>query len=567
MQFTADPAPRLIFRLPTHLLLALLCAFGVLLPDHLFGWLNPDYQVAFSPKTASAVLLSCLLALSAPRLLAIRVLLLFFALLQLSQLFHFVYFGTLISPQEVGLLTSEMDEIAASLLGMLPALIEPLLLVVVCYSVLWWLTSRSRAWRLHIPLAPTLLLLLLGVVLPVKAYNSTGSQAFFPNPRHYSIKNTLYALAWSVGKELPNRFLGNHVEQQFEPYRVSDLGAPPAANVIVVMGESLNPNHMGAYGYPRDTTPHLSALRGDPSLVLDKVYSGGVSTKVAVPTFFNLKRDPHNVQVMYRGEANLFRLARSRGMHTAFLSTQNANLAAYVDSGSVDRFVSREDNLDAIEARKDMVLLDLLDSVDFSRPNFIVLHERGSHSPYERYHPDEFRVFPEDRSDMNAFRLNSYDNSVLFSDHVHNEILNLLRERSSLPTYLVFTADHGELIADRVGWKSAVRDAAELLSAADDVQMRWGHSVLDPKTASVPFILYALNGDPQAVQAARSLPYPTHYELGRYIAWLLGYDVVDPNAEEGVYYANGKDIAGNSGYMQMQFNDSGELSDWQVVLP
>lgn len=395
-----------------------------------------------------------------------------------------------------------------------------------------------------------LLVLLLGGILPVKAYNSTGSQAFYPNPRHYSIKNTLYAVGWFLGKELPQRFAKTHDTHHYAPYQLVDRDSVLPANIVVVMGESLNPDHMGLFGYARDTTPYFSAMKDDPNLFYTKIYSGGVSTKVSVPTFFNLKREPFNAQVLYRGEANLFKLAKRRGLHTWWLSTQNSNLATYADGGAVDHFEAREDHLAEIEKRKDLVLLDLLRQVDFSKPNFVVLHERGSHSPYERYHTDEFRKFPEDVDDLDQFRINSYDNSVLFSDHVHNEILKLLRERSKLPTYVLFTGDHGELLGDEI-----------------DGRLLWGHSVLHPKTATVPFILYAINGDPKVLQRARHLAYPHHWEMGRFIAGLLGYDVIDPNAETGVYYAVGKDIAGTSGYMRMQFDDQGRLADWRVVLP
>lgn len=567
MRFSS-PRPHVLLRVLAQLLLAAACSVGILLPDHVFGWLNPNYQVAFAPKTAAAVYLSVFLALAAPRLTAIHVLLVFFGLLQLVQFFHFVYFGTLISPQEVGLVSSEMDEITVSLLGIWPALVKPLLLVLVVYSLLWWLLGRVQDYRFRIPLAPTLLVLLLGVVLPVKAYKSTGSQAFFPNPRHYSIKNSLYAISWYVGKELPRRFSGEHRVRHFAPYRLEEIPSALPANIVMVMGESLNPNHMGLFGYARNTTPYFSALKDDPNLYYTKIYSGGVSTKVSVPSFFNLKREPGNVQVMYQREANLFRLAKSRGMRTWFLSTQSANLATYADGGAVDHFEAREDHLDEIEKRKDLVLLDMLQQVDFSRPNFVVLHERGSHSPYDKYHTDAFRVFPEDVEDTNAFRVNSYDNSVLFSDHVHNEIIKLLRSRSKLPTYVLFTGDHGELLGPQRHWKASIAKAADMLQASSlGSQGKWGHSILSPRTATVPFIVYAINGDPAMSERARHLPYPTHFEMGRYIAGLLGYNVIDPNAEEGVYYAVGKDIAGTSGYMRMQFNPQGELVDWKVILP
>ncbi len=268
-------------------------------------------------------------------------------------------------------------------------------------------------------------------------------------------------------------------------------------NIVVVMGESLTPSHMSLFGYERDTTPYLKSLSSDSNLVYKDGIAGGVNTKVAVQTFFNMKREPENVNHLFRHEANLFAMAKRRGMTTHYLSAQTANLATYIGDSDIDHFMSKEDIESEVAVKFDEVLPEKLAGVDLSRPNFIVLHQRGSHSPYWKFHPDSYDKYPEDVDDVHQQRVNSYDNSVLFTDHVNEQIIKVLKQNSSIPTYLFITSDHADLLGE--GGK-------------------YGHSMLEPLVARVPMIYYTVNGDDRMTQTFAALEKPTHYELGEFLA-------------------------------------------------
>ncbi len=364
------------------LLTALLVGFFVL-PDHLFQLTTLGYQAAFMQKVVLGFCLLTLLALSARSPRVIRGLALFFALLQLGQFFHFSYFGTLISPHAIVILFTDFGEISESLFADMRLVLIPLGIVVGVYGVVFWLLGRVERFRQPLPLSTPLLVLLLAVG-PVKAYNSSNSQVFYPNPRHYSIKNTYYAIAYFLGKDLPGRIMGRDLPS-FKPYELKEGPFSGPMNLVVVMGESVNPAHMSLFGYERETTPELSALSQDPNFVYSRGISGAINTKVAVQTFFNLKREPGNVGHLFRQDANLLAMAKRRGMTTHYISAQTANLATYLGDGQIDHF-----------------LIDRLAQVDLTQPNFIVLHQRGSHSPYHVYHPDSYDRYPEEEGDSHT---------------------------------------------------------------------------------------------------------------------------------------------------------------------
>ncbi|RAX51328.1 hypothetical protein CCY99_09285, partial [Helicobacter sp. 16-1353] len=46
--------------------------------------------------------------------------------------------------------------------------------------------------------------------------------------------------------------------------------------------------------------------------------------------------------------------------------------------------------------------------------------------------------------------------------------------------------------------------------------------------------------------------YPTHYEIALLVAKILGYEIINPNQKENIFYINGLDIAGNGEYLEVR---------------
>ena len=111
---------------------------------------------------------------------------------------------------------------------------------------------------------------------------------------------------------------------------------------------------------------------------------------------------------------------------------------------------------------------------------FIVVHLRGSHWNYSRRHPDAFDVF---RPSLNPDRdyqvgdasirtetINSYDNSILYTDTILAEIIGMLAADGGHAS-LTYTSDHGE-------------------NLLDDDRNHFAHGSVTPYTVEVPLLVW-----------------------------------------------------------------------------
>ena len=61
--------------------------------------------------------------------------------------------------------------------------------------------------------------------------------------------------------------------------------APSAPNVLLVVLDAVRPDHLGCYGYPRATSPHLDRLAGE-STVFDRAFAASSYTMESAPALF-----------------------------------------------------------------------------------------------------------------------------------------------------------------------------------------------------------------------------------------------------------------------------------------
>lgn len=81
----------------------------------------------------------------------------------------------------------------------------------------------------------------------------------------------------------------------------------------------------------------------------------------------------------------------------------------------------------------------------------VVLHQAGSHGPaYYRRYPDEFKRFTP-TCESNALQsctqeqiINTYDNTIAYTDHVLATLIRQLAQQSNYQAALLYVSDHGE---------------------------------------------------------------------------------------------------------------------------
>ena len=378
-------------------------------------------------------------------------------------------------------------------------------------------------------------LLAIWLIAPfVHAYTEDNSMRFDPDPGKTAFRNGINAIVYHLVWDRIFSSDQSLLYPEYELIQPADAATGKPVNLVIIMGESITHTHMGLYGYVRDTTPFLSGLAGAGKLIFRPGISSAVSTHVSIPMFYNIQYEPDNRTHIASGRTNLYRLAKSRGYQTAFLSSQEMYaIATQVSKGSVDTW--RE--LEHIKPRPetfDGKLIAELESLafDWEQPFMLTLNPRAGHIPYARYTPEELVNFGQGltKSEYHRYMQGTYDDAMRYFDQVVGEIVGILLRRSSNPTVVIVTSDHGQRLGEESGY---------------------GHNTLEFGSARVPFIYIGMNTAPETDALARELDCPvTHYDAGRFIARLLGYRVNSPGEVENSYFLNGVDLGGRGGYMR-----------------
>jgi glucan phosphoethanolaminetransferase (alkaline phosphatase superfamily) len=233
-------------------------------------------------------------------------------------------------------------------------------------------------------------------------------------------------------------------------------GPPPQRRqvYVLVIGESSRRANWQLFGYPRATNPELSKLKN--LVPITHFISTWPESIAAIPMILT-RRKPDMAWDAPWHEASILRAMQEAGYETYWISNQQAigefdspvsmyayeaehvewlNHASWSAPGSYDRDLIRP-------------LQDALHASD--RDLFIVLHMMGSHVKYDYRYPSAFQHWkptqlslPGEGSRFERAR-NSYDNSILYTDHVLARVIGAL-EKSGAVTALWFESDHGELI-------------------------------------------------------------------------------------------------------------------------
>ncbi len=443
-------------------------------------------------------------------------------LLIFIQHFHYTFFRSYIMPYEIILLFEEGEEIFLTLKNTLKYMLFPVIIFVLALF-LTYMTLKFFACKLiYFQYAGVsfFVLLVIGLLLIGK----DKREKFLPQRYFSSIKNIIYSFAYFLFREIPKLFVKTN--KKFIPYEVKKLNNALPNTVIVIMGESLSSKRMSLFGYKEKTTPYLEKRKG---LIYKKIFSSATVTKTSVVEFFNIRREPENIEHLIHQNCNLFKLAKSQGYKTHYITTQKINiLGNYI--GDCDVVMSDKDfNKSKLY---DEALVEYLKKVDFNEKNFIVLHQRNSHSPYEDNVPEKFYKYNFKHKDFHKYMLNSYLNSVLYTDYLYDKIFDIV-DGLQKEAVVFITSDHGEMLG------------------FEDEKGQYGHTVLDFEVLKVPLIIYKNRHCKMDFNIENII---SHYQFAKLIANTIGFDIVNKN-EDGVFYANGTDIRGNHGYLKYTFKD------------
>ncbi len=260
--------------------------------------------------------------------------------------------------------------------------------------------------------------------------------------------------------------------------------SPEKLKIILVSVDTLRADHLGCYGYSRNTSPNLDELAKD-SVLFRSVYAQSPWTLPShVSILYSLNSVNHQVyyhdQKIDESLPSLASYLRKSGFITyAFTGGGNVS-STYGFSTGFDWYGEpiREMNLRLLpdEAGKLFEYTSDWLKKNKDKPFFLFLHTYQTHGPYDCPSPwnkaflDEkakwerlgLRKYLEKNGDSHSFTqdeiqniIGLYDGEVRYTDEaLLKPLISLLKELGIYKeTLLIITSDHGEEFGDHNGWE------------------------------------------------------------------------------------------------------------------
>jgi len=324
------------------------------------------------------------------------------------------------------------------------------------------------------------------------------------------------------------------------------LACRPAAerqpDVIVYLVDTLRADHLGCYGYPRETSPRVDAVAAE-SVLFEEAVAQSAWTRPSVTSLLT-GLEPHNHGVQERLDKlpesfdTLPEILRRKGYETAAFVSSSVITARFGFDQGFDIFLQRvKETIEPERPTSEWVneeALRWLEQRDPERPFFLFLHTLDPHMPYRPPEPFRQRLALEvdpraglleqvvalrdglrpgsarDQKEISAL----YDAEIAANDAAFGRLMEELRARGLYDSLLlVFVSDHGEEIFDHGGWEHGATLYQELVHVPLFLKLprgagagrRIGETVRQVDV--LPTILDVLGGEiPPGIQGRSLLP-------------------------------------------------------------
>ncbi len=223
---------------------------------------------------------------------------------------------------------------------------------------------------------------------------------------------------------------------------------------VLVIGESARYSNFGINGYERDTTPNLEKI--------DNLFSfQGHSCENVTHLSVACLLSRHNEQNLdkVKSETGLLSILTSLNYDTTWISTQ-----------SISKYYAQNENtlydevkfslipggslLYAMNSHDGLMLPYIEARLEKQGKKFITVQLSGSHWNYSERYPQEFTKFKpvqkktaklDQASCSREELINSYDNSILYTDFFLTSLIKLLENKNA---FLIFVSDHAESLGE-----------------------------------------------------------------------------------------------------------------------
>ena len=238
-------------------------------------------------------------------------------------------------------------------------------------------------------------------------------------------------------------------------------------NVLVYIGESTTSQHMGVYGYPRNTTPNLTKLQlTDPNFIL---FYNAVATHTATSfslleaLSFAVDEQKRFLPINQRKRCALVDMLHAGGVTAQLFSTQNMsgsfNLASTMIFGQAQQTFAMDTRYIGNNLPKnriwdhDFFTQQLMQHAPWlaQGKTLTFFHSYAGHGDYWANIPPIFRrqvdnfftANPGNRQVSDIDIVEHYDAAIKYVDFALARAINFVKT-SSLPVVLLYFSDHGE---------------------------------------------------------------------------------------------------------------------------
>lgn len=295
----------------------------------------------------------------------------------------------------------------------------------------------------------------------IDSSNKTARDVFIDTHDAFIMKfRKIYPTSIFVAVNKAHRFYKeifgiNPAIQNFSFQAAKKDSIPEKEIYIFVIGETARYANFSINGYQRETTPLLAKTDG--LLSYSDVYTLSNLTSISLPLLIT-RAIPQNFNISTK-EKTVVDAFHEAGFSTYWIANQsvgNTYLRRVANRTNQSYFSIKD--MDSVE-NFDEDLWQYLEDVfnKDEQKQFIVMHTLGSHFRYNLRYPEEFRKFKPDLVGMTDYTLlgksmkeqliNSYDNSILYTDYFLANTINKLNALDAV-SYLFYISDHGENLYD-----------------------------------------------------------------------------------------------------------------------
>ncbi|AXP08900.1 phosphoethanolamine transferase [Campylobacter hepaticus] len=214
--------------------------------------------------------------------------------------------------------------------------------------------------------------------------------------------------------------------------------------LVLVVGETARAANYSLGTYVKNDTNFYT--KKDKVIFFNNFYSCGTATAVSLPCMFSVSKRQNYSNSEF--QENVVDILNKTGVNIAWIDNNSGGC-----KGVCDRLTQKYLLDSGLDEKLLAPLKEQLNHLDVQ--NIIILHLQGSHGPsyYQRY-PSEFKKFTPvcDTNELskcqNEALVNTYDNTLLYTDYLLSEMIKLLKEQKDYKSSLFYLSDHGESLGE-----------------------------------------------------------------------------------------------------------------------